>query len=633
MAEPTAPAHPSSLDFATPEFPSPTREQWLKLVEGVLKGAPFDKALVGATADGLRIEPLYPKAEHPSPVLGRAPGKPWTVMQRVDNPETEAAHAQALDDLQNGADGLQLVFAGSHGAHGFGLRDGAGATLDAVLSGVMLDAGVRIELDLSFACKDAAENLVERIVGEGIPPSSVDIAFGYDPLGQIAAMGGGPVGWDTLAPMFAGLAGSIAAKGFTSPIGSADGRLVHAAGGSEAQELAWTLASALAYWRALEAAGIDPDQGRRMIGFRLAADADQFLTIAKFRALRLLWARVEEAAGLAPQPIRLHAETAWRMMSRRDPWVNLLRTTMAVFSAGVGGADSIAVLPLTQAIGLPDAFARRLARNTQLVLLEEANLARVGDPAAGSGGLEALTEELAGAAWAKLQQFEAKGGAYAALADGSFQAEVAATRAARDKALARRKDKLTGVSEFPDLAEKPVSVLASLPALPQATAAWPSPVAPLPPHRLAEPFEDLRDTAEAAPGGPPSIFLATLGPVAAFTARAAFARNLFEAGGILAPVGDGWAAGDGTDVPALVTAFKASGARLACLCSSDEAYARDAAAAARTLKQAGAAAVWLAGKPADEPALRAAGVDGFIFAGCDVLAALRQAHGQLGLNA
>ena len=269
-----------------------------------------------------------------------------------------------------------------------------------------------------------------------------------------------------------------------------------------------------------------------MIGFRLAADADQFLTIAKFRALRLLWARIEEAAGLDPQPIRVHAETAWRMMSRRDPWVNLLRTTLAVFSAGVGGADSIAVLPLTQAIGLPDAFARRLARNTQLVLLEEANLARVGDPAAGSGGLEALTEELARAAWAKLQQFEARGGAYAALADGSFQAEVAATRAARDKALARRKDKLTGVSEFPDLSEKPVSVLAPLPALapprPHGRFRW----LPLSPHR---PRRALRGPARHRRSRPrrPALDLPRHARPRRRLHRPRGVRpNLFEAGGI-----------------------------------------------------------------------------------------------------
>ena len=209
---------------------------------------------------------------------------------------------------------------------------------------------------------------------------------------------------------------------------------------------------------------------RRMIFFRLAADADQFLTIAKFRALRKLFARVEQACGLQPEPIFISAETAWRMMTQRDPWVNVLRTTMAAFAAGLGGADSVTVLPFTAALGLPDAFARRLARNTQLILLEEANLAKVADPAAGSGGLEALTQQLCAAAWSLFQEIEAAGGAYAALESGLIQRKVAATRAERESAVARGRDPLTGTSEFPDIHELPVTVLEPAPtARPAAT--------------------------------------------------------------------------------------------------------------------------------------------------------------------
>ena len=177
------------------------------------------------------------------------------------------------------------------------------------------------------------------------------------------------------------------------------------------QELAYVLAVAVAYLRALESGGVALDQARRMIFFRLSADADQFLTIAKFRALRKLWARVEEACGLAPVPAFVSAETAWRMMTRRDPHVNMLRTTIAAFSAGIGGADAVTVLPFTAALGLPDRFARRIARNSQLLLLEESNLAKVSDPAAGSGGFEALTEQLCTAAWALFQEIERAGGA------------------------------------------------------------------------------------------------------------------------------------------------------------------------------------------------------------------------------
>ncbi len=201
------------------------------------------------------------------------------------------------------------------------------------------------------------------------------------------------------------------------------------------------------------------DAARGMIYFRLAADADEFLTIAKFRALRKLWARVEDACGLAPKPAYVAAETAWRMMTKRDPYVNMLRTTIAVTAAGVGGADSITVLPHTAALGLPDAFARRVARNTQLILLEESNLAKVADPAAGSGAIEDLTGKLCAAAWAQFQEIEKAGGAWAALERGLVQKNVAAVRAERQKAAARRKDALTGTSDFPNLHEKPAAVL------------------------------------------------------------------------------------------------------------------------------------------------------------------------------
>ena len=198
----------------------------------------------------------------------------------------------------------------------------------------------------------------------------------------------------------------LADQGFRGPFAVADGRIIHNAGGSEAQELAFAIAAAVDYLRALEASGVPLDAARGMIYFRLAADADEFLTIAKFRAIRKLWARVEAACGLAPKPTTVAAETAWRMMTKRDPYVNMLRTTIAVTAAGLGGADNIAVLPHTAALGLPDAFARRVARNTQLILLEESNLAKVADPAAGSGAIEDLTAKLCAAAWAQFQEIE-----------------------------------------------------------------------------------------------------------------------------------------------------------------------------------------------------------------------------------
>jgi methylmalonyl-CoA mutase len=292
---------------------------------------------------------------------------------------------------------------------------------------------------------------------------------------------------------------------------------------------------------------------------------------------------------------------------------------MAVFSAALGGADSISVLPFTQALGLPDASARRLARNTQLVLSEESNLDKVSDPAAGSGGYEALTSEFCERAWDLFQQIEKQGGLHKALASGSFQSRVAETRARRRERVARRLDPLTGASEFPILEEVSVSVLKPLPPSPETEDAR-----TLPRIRLAEPFERLRAAADAIAekATRPAVFLANLGSPATFAPRAMFAKNFFAAGGIRAIDTDGF------DSPQRATAaFKASGAKLACICSNDSVYAEKAVATARALADAGAKAIYIAGRPRElEAELRQAGVSDFIYAGCDVLRVLEEAQ-------
>jgi methylmalonyl-CoA mutase len=447
------------------------------------------------------------------------------------------------------------------------------------------------------------------------------LRVGFDPIGLMASGSSSPMPWPQIAPLFAQMTKSFADQGFRGPFAVADARVIHNAGGSEAQELAFALSTSLAYWRALEAAAISLDDARRMIFFRLSADADQFMTMAKFRALRKLWSRMEEAAGLAPKPVFVAAETAWRMMTQRDPYVNMLRVTIAAFAAGLGGANAVTVLPFTATLGLPDAFARRVARNTQLILLEESNLAKVADPAAGSGGIEALTDELCRAAWTLFQQIEKAGGIASALESGFIQSKVAETRTAREKAIATRKDPLTGTSEFPHLSENSVKVLQAASQVAQAFSEK-----ALPCIRLAAPFEKLRDASDAAmkkTGARPKVFLATLGKPADNIARATFAKNFFEAGGIEA------VEFSGGDLP---TAFKQSGAKLACLCSSDEVYAQEAVEAAKTLASAGAAQIYLAGRPGElADTLDKARVKNFIFAGCDALATLQDAHRLLGM--
>ncbi len=615
---------PLAVEFA------PTDEaQWRKLVEVALKGASFDRRLVSQTYDRLRIEPLYPRAAGVKPVVGRDPGATWALMQRVDHPDPAAANKQALEDLESGATGLTLVMAGSVNANGYGL-DGSRETLARVLEGVHLDAGIPIDFNLSPPTRNAIRHFAALVKDRGIAPAAVSMRASINPVGGFAASGGSPRPWSEMSKNFSGMVRELADNGFRGPFAVADGRIIHNAGGSEVQELAFAIASAVAYLRALEAGGVSLDVARGMIYFRLSADADEFITIAKFRGIRKLWARVQEACGLVPIPAHVAAETAWRMMTKRDPYVNMLRITIAVTAAGVGGADSITALPHTAALGLPDAFARRIARNTQLILLEESNLAKVADPAAGSGAIEDLTNKLCAAAWVQFQEIEAAGGVWLALERGLIQKNVAGVRAEREKNVARRKDALTGSTDYPDIHEKSPAVLKIAPIVTPKESAAVVTAEPLPRIRLAEPFEALRDASDrmhAKTGTRPKVFLANLGTPLDFTARATFAKNFYEAGGIEAIGNDGF-----PDQAALVAAFKASGARFTCLCSSDSVYEAKAADAARALTAAGAM-VYLAGRPGENEAnWKQASVKGFIFAGCDVLSTLQATHDILGIK-
>ncbi len=600
-------------------FPQATREQWLELVEKTLKGASFEKVLVSRTSDDIAVEPLYGKAKG-APYAARRETGPWRIAQRLDHPEPREANRLALADLEGGADSIVLVAAGAPSARGFGTRLASGDDVARALDGIMLDLIAQRLEPAAFDGAALARHIMRHVETRKLAPHTLTIAFGLDPIGDLARHGGSPRPFDAILRESAAAARDIAAFKNAS-VFTADGRAIHEAGGSQAQELAFVLASALAYLRLLESDGQPLEAAREALSFVLAADADQIETIAKFRALRRLWGNVEEACGLSPKSIRIHAETGWRMMTRRDPWVNMLRTTIAAFSAGVAGADSIAVLPFTSALGLPDAFARRMARNTQLILLEEANVWRVGDPAAGSGGLEALTEQLAERAWAMFQTIEKGGGIVAALRGGVVQGHVAAASVAREKAVAHRRAAITGTSEFPHLGETPVDVLMPAPAAKERTT---TEFTALASRRDAEPFERLRDRADAlttARGKRPSVFLANLGPLVAFNARATFAKNLFEAGGLDAPGNDGF-----ENMAALARAFQASGSKLACICSSDEFYEKQAANAAEALQQAGAALIFVAGRPQKlHEVLRNAASIRYIFAGCDAVSTLGQA--------
>ncbi|WUI03567.1 methylmalonyl-CoA mutase subunit beta [Spirillospora sp. NBC_00431] len=602
---------PAELELAA-AFPPAGRDRWRELVKGVLRksGAatedtPLDEIeglLTRESYDGVPIAALYTRDDAPPGRPGLAPYvrevRPageglagWDVRQLHTHPDPAVTREAILTDLENGATSVWLRLGDG------GLPPGA---LDEALRGVLLDLAP-VALDAGTRTAEAADAFLSLAAGRG---SAADASgtLGADPLG-LAARTGTPGSLDEAAA----LAVRCAREFPKLRAVVADGTPYHDAGGADAEELGAAVAAGVAYLRALTGAGLSVNEAFGQIEFRLAVGADQFASIAKLRAARRLWARVAEVSGAAEgTSARIHAVTSAAMMTRRDPWVNMLRTTVAAFAAGVGGADAVTVRPFDSRLGLPDDFARRIARNTQTLLLEESSLARVVDPAGGSWYAESLTEGLARAAWAWFTEIEKAGGLAAALESGLVADRIAATWARRREDIARRRTPLTGVSEYPNLAE----------TLPERAPAPQIPGGGLPVVTYAQDFEALRDRSDAhaeTSGARPRVFLATLGPVAVHTARASFAANLFQAGGIETVTGP-------------PEEFAASGTTVACLCSSDKVYEEQAADAARILRDAGAVKVWLAGKGIHE------GVDAGVYAGCDAIEVLETVLRDLGVN-
>jgi methylmalonyl-CoA mutase len=619
------------------DFPRPAEADWLRLVDKAIKGGDFERRLVSRTADGIRIEPLYTRrhaiagrdvlAPGAAPLIRgtrQADGSGWDIRQIAVDPDPIAANTAILDDLAGGTTSVLLRIA-APGWSGIGYEQ---SIMGRALEGVMLDV-CPISIAAGEYTPDAAGSLMALWRAAGIADGQQRGAFNYDPLGTLAETGALYHPVSKALGTAADLIRTTSAMPGVSAL-RADGHVWHRGGATEAEELALVLASLVAYLRGAEGAGIAPDAALPKIAVTLAADADQFATIAKFRAARRLVWRIAAACGAGEEAalVTFTAETSARMMSKRDPWVNMLRSTIASAAAAMGGADAITVLPFTWALGRPDAFARRIARNTHHVLLEEAGLGRVGDPAGGSWYVEQLTDELASKAWTRFQSIEANGGLAAGLASGTIQADLAKSREARQKLVATGRMELTGTSAFPRLGDDGVKVEAWLSARPSADLNG-TRVAPLDLARLSEPFERLRDAADAFEsrmGHKPRVFLASLGPLAVNATRTTWMRNFLAVGGIEAVGGDSCLTSADAG-----SAFAGSGTSIACLCSSDEVYAELGEATASLLKTAGAAKVFVAGRIKDAAALKAAGVDDLIYAGTDAITVLQQLHDALGV--
>ncbi|MCI4646452.1 MAG: methylmalonyl-CoA mutase family protein [Hyphomonadaceae bacterium] len=633
-------------------FETATEANWLSSVEKALKGKGVE-ALVKSRPGDPEIRPLYRETDFPSatdplgqpgsapfargPAAQRDAFLPWDIRQAFTHPDPAVTNVEILRDLARGVSSVELKL-DCTGETGVSIINSE--RLATALEG--MDASMAtIALDHGGGTGARSASLLALWAEQQAEPKAQKLAFNIDPLGALQRTGQIEGGLDNALRRCAAMTEALALRFPLSTALRVDARPVHEAGGSRAQELGALIAHGVDTLRRLDALGVTPDLAAQQILFTLAVDANYGVEAAKLRAARRLWARCLDALGIEPHAMKLQAVTSARMLTRYDAWVNMLRGTGACFGAAIGGADVITVGAFNAALGVPDELGRRVARNTQIIAMEESHLGKVADPVGGAWFVETLGEELAEAAWAEFQAIEAEGGYGTSLMADAFQHRVAEVRAERMKAVAKRKVEITGVSAFPllDEVEAPVAevdftdggdgvdagALAKLlPTLSQLEAED-SLAEPFTPVRLAEPYERLRDhalKAEAKTGKRPAIFLATLGPLAEHTARADFARNFFAAGGIeakTAPVPP-------EDPAGLVAAWKASGTRLAILCGSDPRYAEEAEAAATALKEAGVQRLYLAGKH------QAEGVDSNIHVGVDVIAALELAHAELGID-
>lgn len=594
-------------------------ESWQAAAAAALKGKDLTD-LTTRTFEGIERKPLYTRQRNGTIRTGdNFPGGAafargnsasgnllgWEIRQSHLAMRGDV-NEHILSDLENGATAITLK----------------GAVADAdqinsILQGVYLElAPVHLT---SGSTRELAAALLKVCESRSLETAVFHNHLGLDPIGRLARTGHSISPVDEEIKRCAEMANDITSSYPNIVPIAIDGSVWANGGASDSQELGAILSAGALWVRALLDSGFTIDDIASKLEVTLTVGPDQFMNMAKIRAVRVCWARVMSACGgsSSQSPVSIHAETAQAMMTKTDSWVNMLRATTACFAAAVGGADAITVTPFDDAVGLSNDMGLRLARNTQLILQEESKLASVIDPAGGSWYVEELTDQVATSAWEAFQDLERQGGLAAALLSGYWQEALAKTRSERHRAVANRAMPLTGTSEFPNLDEQRLE-REPLPQTPE-TLEGEERCEALPLFRWSTPFEEMRDSRNTSTKEP-VLFLANLGNIATHTSRSTFAMNLFEAGGIRTLNNDGF---ENTDD--CVEAFVASNTRIACICSSDRTYSESAIQTAQQLRSAGASLIYLAGHPDALPETHSY-IDGFIYLGCDVLEALTPIH-------
>lgn len=578
------------------DFPDANKKDWLEAVEKALRGAAYET--LQTRHNGLSREPLYTNetvnlSQAPHGMPGQAPflrGSkslsnsflPWHIASRFTLGRKGNDNKDVLTDLEGGVSALLLDCR---------FDTVTPTQLDKLLEGVDINIA-----PLFLRADNNAINLATHLVSK--IGSDTAIYLDLDPLGYAAASGLKID--DDVDTIFPGMLGLVE-QTQSSPnirLMTASGMTYHNAGADAITELAAIIATATFYMRYLEQSGLDIADIINRLTLTVSADTDFFGSIAKLRALRLLWGNI--CAALKQDKIVtpfIHAEGSERYFSLADPWVNMLRATMSTLAAGIGGADVVTALPCTSIAESDNLLTRRVARNTQVILQEESHIGQVMDPAGGSWYVETLSESLASKSWSLFQSIEKAGGIASPEGMKIVTTNIEENRITENKDIAKRKIPVLGAGDFANLEE---ALLKPRPAYGSGA---------LQETRPAEAFEKLRFAAE---NQKPKIYLAVLGETAEFTARSNFATNLFAAGGIESHLGCG-----GNDLNAIIDDFTASGFSVAVICGTDAAYENHAETLAQGLAEAGCAHVWLAGK------YESNAINGNIFMGCDTISVLQ----------
>ena len=700
------------------EFEPASYEAWRKEAEATLKGAPFEKRLVSKTYEGIDLQPIYNKEDiadthftHTLPgfapylrgdeVLGYRT-KSWDICHKLNYATPKEFNSAARHDLQRGLTALNLWLDkasrdGNDPEHakvgevGYGglsissLEDLAGALEGIDLKSIPLFVRSGASA-LPFAALLFALARKKGSGGIGGPADLVG-CIEMDPIGVLSHEGTLPQSMESAYREMAILTNWAKKNAPKLQTICVHTRSYHESGANAVQELAIAMATGVEYMREMSSRGLTVDEVAPRIRFAFTVSSNFFMEIAKLRAARVLWARIVKAFGGSEESQRmtLHVRTALINKTVYDPYVNMLRTTMEAFSSVLGGCDSLHVGPFDDVIRPPDDFSRRIARNTQIILQQEAKLARVVDPAGGSYYVEWLTEQLARKAWTQFQEIEKAGGIFKALVAGFPQEQIAKVAESRLKNVATRRDVIVGTNMYPNATEKlldprptdlkavyetrcnqiaeyrtsaaneaETSVLDKLTTIlgardDEAVEACISAVLSgatvgeitrtlrsgdekrptvkaLKAIRLADRFETLRrksDSYFAKHHSRPKVFLANMGPLKQHKARADFSTSFVQVAGFETISPKGYAT-----VEEATKAALESGAPIVVICSTDDTYPEIVPGLTQAIKTAKPEViVLLAGYPTEQiEACKQAGVDDFIHvrANChDLLANLQ----------